>query len=493
MKCDPVSEGDPMKKTYGSFKVLPDDPSTSPSLGFEDYAAALADVVLTSTPRFAIGIFGSWGSGKTTLMRAIRERLRKREDVVTVWFNAWRYEREPHLVVPLLDVLRESLDERAAVQSEEQASRTRLAAKAIARAGKALLTGVTLSAHVVGVEAQLDLGRVMDGLTNDSKAQNAAEPLSFYHAGFVMLREAIGEFSQSGAQRVVVFIDDLDRCLPANALEVLESMKLFFDMEGFVFVAGLDQAVVERAVMLKYQLAGDAEGATLTGTNYLKKVFQVPFTLPRVSPSQLDEYLDGIAARAALVPAQQHDFDTNVRRHLEFLSGEESVNPREVKRLVNAYTMQLKMLSARLGKIDPNVVLALQCMSFRPDWQGLYESLVSDPTLFQSQVREARKDDVKENVVWLAGRRVTLPPAFIRYIDGRALSLLTEARLELYVSAVESARTTDPSLLDAYRILASLRREIEQLPSRVSPQLFFEVQSRLKARQKTQAEAGLKI
>ena len=97
-------------------------------------------------------------------MRAIKDRLYKREDVVTVWFNAWRYERESHLIVPLLDVLRESLDERAAMQSEEQAGRTRLAAKAIASAGKAVLAGVTLSAHIVGVDAAIDIGKVMDGL-----------------------------------------------------------------------------------------------------------------------------------------------------------------------------------------------------------------------------------------------------------------------------------------------------------------------------------------
>lgn len=115
----------------------------------------------------------------------------------------------------------------------------------------------------------------------------------------------------------------------------------------------------------------------------------MPFALPRISTSQLDQYLDGIAASAELVDEQRVDFDTNVRPHLEFLSGEESVNPREVKRLVNSYTMQLKMLAGRLNAIDPNVVLALQCMSFRPDWQNLYESLVIDPPWFQLKVKEA--------------------------------------------------------------------------------------------------------
>lgn len=75
-----------------------------------------------------------------------------------------------------------------------------------------------------------------------------------------MLRGAISEFSKSGVDRVIVFIDDLDRCMAANALEILESMKLFFDMEGFVFVVGLDQAVIERAVTARYQQTIDAEG-----------------------------------------------------------------------------------------------------------------------------------------------------------------------------------------------------------------------------------------
>lgn len=110
--------------TYDSFKVLVDDPATRPSLAFKDYASALADITLMSTPQFAIGIFGSWGSGKTTLMRAIKDKLSGRSDVVTIWFNAWRYEREPHLIVPLLDVLRETLEERATAQPEEQAGRT---------------------------------------------------------------------------------------------------------------------------------------------------------------------------------------------------------------------------------------------------------------------------------------------------------------------------------------------------------------------------------
>jgi hypothetical protein len=59
------------------------------------------------------------------------------------------------------------------------------------------------------------------------------------------MKAAVQEFQAGDVRRVVVYVDDLDRCLPPSALEVLESMKLFFDLDGFVCVVGLDQQVIE--------------------------------------------------------------------------------------------------------------------------------------------------------------------------------------------------------------------------------------------------------
>jgi predicted KAP-like P-loop ATPase len=71
------------------------------------------------------------------------------------------------------------------------------------------------------------------------------------------LERAFSELSASGVTRVVVLVDDLDRCLPTNALDVLESMKLFFDLPGFVFVVALDEEVVERAIRAKFTSLDD--------------------------------------------------------------------------------------------------------------------------------------------------------------------------------------------------------------------------------------------
>jgi predicted KAP-like P-loop ATPase len=91
-----------------NYKILLDSPCQNPALGFGQYADALKEIIETSEPRFAVGIFGGWGSGKTTLMQAIEARLDKTQ-AIPVWFSAWRYEKEPHLIVPLLDAIREAL------------------------------------------------------------------------------------------------------------------------------------------------------------------------------------------------------------------------------------------------------------------------------------------------------------------------------------------------------------------------------------------------
>lgn len=449
---------------YSDFRVLLDDAAEVPGLGFHDYAGALAEMIVHSKAEFAVGIFGSWGSGKTTLMRDIARQLKVIDpEIVSVWFTAWRYEKEAHLIVPLLDVLREELDTRAQKEAIPQGP-LHTAAAAIARAGKAFLAGLRMSVTLPGVGAEVDVDKVMTALKEG--AGNGSKSLSFYQAGFVMLHEAISTFSADGARRVVVFVDDLDRCLPSNALDLLESMKLFFDVEGCVFVVGLDQTIAERAVALKYVSAARDTEQPVSGTDYLKKIFQVPFALPRISTDQLQDYLDTVSQNAGLAGAQGTDFDTNVRRHLRFLPGEDSVNPREVKRLINTYILQLKMLGARLGYLpDPNIVLALQCMSFRPDWRELYDHLAADPQLFQSTLNEALGEPVWPDTVWLSGSRVSLPAQFVQYLKTDAEPLLDADDLGSYVSAAESTHSTDPSLLEAQTIVNRLRQALDDLTS----------------------------
>jgi hypothetical protein len=455
-----------------TFRVLLDDPAAAPALGYDDYARAFSDVIRHSQPQFAIGIFGDWGSGKTTLMRAIERQLDRDRQVVCVWFNAWRYEREADLIVPLLDTLREQLASWASRRrSKDERDRAGRAAAAVARAARALVAGTSLKAGIGPAGLEVSGADLLAALRDGE-----AGPLSFYHRSFNAMSEAIADFVETGddsgpRRRVVVFIDDLDRCLPDSALQVLESMKLFFDLSGFIFVVGLDRGVIERSIEAKYGSAAgsDENGAQaergIKGADYIKKIFQVPFGLPRIGDDDLEPFFKSIVAMP-LPEEQRTDLRTVVWPHIQASSAGSSVNPREVKRLINAYTLQMKMLTVKLKPRkrapDPNVVLALQAMAFRADWERFYDVLTSDPPLFVDALGRVVNTPTADVTFPLTDE--PLPRSLLDYIrTTEARSLLTTPDLDVYVTTAESTRSSDPAVLEAQGAVAELRRMVEGL------------------------------
>jgi KAP family P-loop domain len=438
------------------YRILLDEPAGRPALGFDQYARAFAAIILQSDPRFAVGIFGDWGSGKTTLMRAIERELQADETVVTLWFNAWRYEREEHLIVPLLDTLREVLKEWAERPDRDPdlRERARRAAATVSGAAGALLAGLSVTAGIPGGPSLVfDVDRAQADWRQREEAA-AQQPRSLYHAVFRALQQSLARFVECGRQRIVVFIDDLDRCLPTSALQVLESMKLFFDLEGFVFVVGLDREVVQRAIELKYRPLEAAAGTVdspVNGSEYIKKVFQLPFTLPPISVRQVDEFLASLAD-AGLPVEQREDLLKRVRPHLDHVITEAGVNPREVKRYLNSYTLQRKINPG----LDADVVLGLQTLAFREGWRQAYEVLLAEREVFTDAVRR-QLDGNPDAVENLWPELAAVPRSCFAYLGSLGMPLLQAPSLDPYLHSIESTESTHSGLVDAYRVVGDLR------------------------------------
>jgi hypothetical protein len=454
--------------TVENYRILVDLPSKTPALGFDQYADALKNIIEQGEPQFAVGIFGGWGSGKTTLMQAIESRLNK-ENTIGVQFSAWRYEKEKHLIVPLLDTVREAL-----VQwSDQRPTGWKDAKKTASTIGKvmaSLIAGLSLKIGVPGsVELSFDANKALaSGRLFGEEEKNAKVARSFYHASFRALNGAFSQLVSINPKfRIIVFIDDLDRCLPEGTLEVLESMKLFFDLRGFVFVVGLDRSVVEWCIDNKYGTEGSADNEEdrahyqIRGSDYIKKIFQVPFRLAPVGITQLTEFLNSLYAGDLLPNEQIDEIRNRVEPHLRFLVTDTGINPREIKRYINAYTLLVKVKP----HLERDAVLALQTLAFRTDWRSAREALYAYREVFTDalQRQSVGEEDALED---LDPDLSTIPQSFLNYVgpDSPGHPLLSAMPLDEYIYSGEATLSTQNlALLDLIRDVTNIRRSMRSI------------------------------
>ncbi|AGB26860.1 KAP family P-loop domain protein (plasmid) [Mycobacterium sp. JS623] len=450
--------------------IVLDIPAENPIFNFQKMASALAGTINASEPRFAVGIFGGWGSGKSTLMHAIRQQVNPAEAVV-VEFNAWRYEQEPHLIVPLLDTIRDGLSKWAkSYPNDVRSKEIKSVAARIGRVIQALVRATKFEVGLPGaVKVSVEPEKALDAL-NEGDSDETTMPQSLYYAAFQQLDIAFREVHDAGLSRIVVFVDDLDRCLPERALTVLESMKLFFDTAGFIFVVGLDERVVQSAVRTKFALQPEEELDTdrQVEGEYLNKIFQLGYSLPRIAPAQLDQLVGWLDSNAALSDWQRTDLNGRVKDYLRYVAKEGRINPREVKRYINAYTLQ-RIIRPELVA---DTTLALQTMDFRTDWERFYEQVVlAEPDVFPGILQSFRngEDSAFEDVWPDVG---VLPMELSEFLRSDLAQSLSYAHdLELYITSLETTRSTKSGVPDAMNNVGLLRR---QLRDNVPDSLQFE-------------------
>jgi len=440
-------------------------------LSFSHYADVLAEVVLTADTPITIGIFGPWGSGKTSLMRLVAEQLINRRTAghrwaQAVWFNAWQYERDEGALwrALLLRVLEGLESDQLSKEDAQQIAdwrmrlytdvqRTEAGSIQIdwPKLGKgALHLGLSLiptSATFLEL-VQLLQGEV--GTLEEIVSAFQRERTEIYRRQLMLLEEFQGGFAHLVREYVwsrngllVVFIDDLDRCLPERAVEVLEAIKLFLDVKGCVFFIAVDRDVIERVVRVRYAsyLVGEDERGSnvpIAGQNYLEKIVQLPFHLPPLEDDQIAGFID------------QHD------PHLppgckNILALGLEPNPRVVKRTLNILRLLLKLAERRIveGTMEPVVPeLLAKMVVVQARYHDLYRDLLEYPNLIQDLELAAREGmEVQRAVSPLLPLH---PPHFDGGERGRAESVTLLERYLRYKPLLRMLRA-EPAFADLTR------------------------------------------
>lgn len=310
-------------------------------LGVSPYVKALAQFAGSCATPMTIAIQGDWGSGKTSLMNMVRMHLGGKEMpavIETMWFNTWQFSQfklDDDLATTMLSGFLDELGDDG--QNVRDALR-KLGEKAVQGVGQLSKAATDIFAGGAGdaIKATVDkLAQRENGVA--SQLRNLKKQIT----------EAVSSvLKKRNADRLVVFIDDLDRIVPERAIELLETIKMFMDVPGVVYVLALDYAVVKRGLKKKF----DIDENDLGGRSFFDKIIQLPFTMPTAN-YKIGGYLKELL--------RQVDFefsDDDVIVYEELIRYSIGFNPRSAKRLVNVMKIYRLVESAKAetGNISLN-------------------------------------------------------------------------------------------------------------------------------------------
>ena len=367
---------------------LREEPTQEDRLGFEPYVRAVAQIVKAAGEDdlpFTVGIFGHWGAGKTSFMKQLEQDLLRADGIETVWFYAWKYDRKDIIWNALVQVVARELQNRLP-QAESDSGSIEGVIQTIGNfrdrmtrlASLALPTLVTAAGAAAGAGVDPIAGAAIGTLAGSvSKEVGARQepscPEKLSVDRYQLIETLPDEFrtlvqdylEASSKSRLVVFIDDLDRCLPENVVLILEALKLFLDeAKKCIFILGVDRTVVEAAIANHYG------GEVGFGRQYLDKIVQIGIA---VSPATRQ------SVRAFFGPAVKELGISDEDEPLIGLAAQS--NPRIYQRILNNWRL-VKLLADENGKLaeDPMAgARLLLATSIHVRFPSLYSAARSNP------------------------------------------------------------------------------------------------------------------
>jgi KAP family P-loop domain len=434
--------------------MWPDTETADDLLGFQVHVDLIRTVV--TNPKMlptTIGVFGDWGGGKTSIMKMLQRDLEAEEwpegslesdalkKVAVIYINTWLFEGYDDAKSALLSSILVVVSEHKRLDTKVKATAKallksvdwmrfgKLALKHVAvPTALALLTG-GLGLIPAAIGASIGLEAVEDKPVGEQAAAVAknleVENLYKAHQEPTLEVRAFREkfaalLKGSGVTSLVVLIDDLDRCTPERIVETLEALKLFLNVEHTAYVIGADPRIVRHAIRSRYaerslDNPSDRDESDALVKDYLEKLIQVPYYLPRLSAAEIETYMGllfcqtelsdvnaALCLKACEQERQRNRYGTfgyagikqvlngasvgvppGLGQALAFCSSAAPLiadglkgNPRQVKRFLNALLLRKNLAKvARLEGIRDDVLVKLMILEYTQDklFAELYE------------------------------------------------------------------------------------------------------------------------
>ena len=355
--------------------IISDSPEkNSVSFGFDADATTIADLIANKENRtpMVIGIFGPWGSGKTTLMERVKRFLadEKYENEAvyrrckTIWFQAWKCGKEDEILAAIIEeILRNMKNENFFNDCKKE-----------------------IEQIIEGFKPM----KIIDNFTKFLKGEDVTKFFSkpehrkefgFYDTFQDFFEQLIRAYLNcppggSATEKtddtkgaLVVFIDDLERCMKPEIIRVLDTIKLFMNRESYIFVISADNKIIEDALAERY---GDDAG------DFMDKVFQATFNLPEIPADDFASYIEQI----------NPFIKDNILPNLPVIISAMQNNPRRLKKFLNNLAIREGIFKNRGVDLDYRYLLYWTIIEYV--YPSLKKEISENP-----QVLSTLKDSIK--------------------------------------------------------------------------------------------------
>lgn len=350
-------------------------------LDHQQFADQLAEIALSVQPPSNIALYGPWGSGKSGIANLLKSRVEQagktqRREIKFVRFDAFKYADNPlrrNFISAMAqelqvndrkfreDLYADKVDNEIALSKQDTAKivgwffgilfglivliSVVLLAVAAFKDGKFsdVFKEIAIRAIPASVVPSTIISALIGVLTVNFQVKRSQGKPESDEQFEKLLADLV---TQSKADRLIIFVDELDRCAPKHVVETLDAVRTFFGVRRCVFIVAADQAVLEEALSEEARQSTPLNSQNpyySAGSAYLDKVFQYQISLPPLFPQSITKFAVSLVAdRTNGVWAE-----VDLPRVASVLIPSHVASPRRVKHLMNAFALTYRAAQSR--------------------------------------------------------------------------------------------------------------------------------------------------
>jgi len=448
-----------------------DNETSEDLLGFKVHADLLVDVINDDAVLpVTIGVFGDWGSGKSSILKIVQKQLSNedeelKDDTLVLYFNGWVFEGYDDAKAALLESIIEKFAKHKTIGSKIKDETSKLLKsvnwmrllglgfkKVVLPGAAAFMTGgVSLVPFLMNEFAQLNQAELLKKLQGEEAETFLTDIIKKQPVddSTTLVREFRDDFKKmidkSKIKKLVVIIDDLDRCTPERIIENLEAIKLFLNVEKTAFIIGADPRIVRHAIEHRYKTDGIENSDDPNSRNqriisdYLEKLIQVPYILPKLSHNEVETYMTllfckkelganfekvhkaycsftesnrygvyGLGDLQAIIDEGEHK---KLSESVPIIASLSSIiteglngNPRQIKRFLNTFTLRNRLVKvAKITEFKVEILAKLMVLEYSApslfrkiyEWQVSQNGEPSELVNLEKLCGEGKKEEIK--------------------------------------------------------------------------------------------------